>query len=133
MFDLISASVIWMNPKGSLSKFTCTNTVTSSRALSWFRKKLIWKISPKIHLKETIIEVLFSVTSQPATSLKTNPITVFFLMTFEKIFQNIVLCQNTGKTTQGTEVFVRICFRKKLIWRISQTSPKRNYGGVFFS
>ena len=29
-------------------------------------------------------------------------------MIFEKIFQNTVLCQNTGKATEGTEVFVRI-------------------------
>ena len=36
-------------------------------------------------------------------------------MTFEKIFQNAVLCQSTGKATEGTEVFVQIYFRKKLI------------------
>ena len=33
-------------------------------------------------------------------------------MTFEKIFQNAVLCQSTGKATEGTEVFVQ----KKLWW-----------------
>ena len=42
-------------------------------------------------------------------------------MTFEKIFQKTVLCQNTGK---GTEVFVCICFSKKLIWRIPQIPPE---------
>ena len=31
--DLIRASGIWMKPKGQVSKFTCTNTVTSSRTL----------------------------------------------------------------------------------------------------
>ena len=52
-----------------------------------------------------------------------------FSNTFEKIFQNTVLCQKTGKATEGTEVFVRICFSKKLIWRISPNSSKRNYDG----
>ena len=36
----------------------------------------------------------------------------YFPMTFEKIFQNTVLCQDTGKGTERTEVFARICFRK---------------------
>ena len=52
-------------------------------------------------------------------------------MTFEKIFQNTVYCQNTGKATEGAEVFDRICFSKKLISRISKNSSKRNYDGVF--
>ena len=34
-----------------------------------------------------------------------NPMTPFFPMTFEKIFQNTDLCQNTGKGTERTEVF----------------------------
>ena len=29
----------------------------------------------------------------------------YFPITFEKNFQNTVLCQNTGKGTEGTEVF----------------------------
>ena len=33
MSDLIRASGIWMKPKEQVSKFTCTNTVTSSRTL----------------------------------------------------------------------------------------------------
>ena len=36
-------------------------------------------------------------------------------MTLEKVLQNTVLCQNTGKATERTEVFVRICFSKKRI------------------
>ena len=53
-------------------------------------------------------------------------------MTLEKIFQNTVLCQNTDKATEGTEVFVRIRFTKKLIRRISQNSSKKNYDGVLY-
>ena len=45
-------------------------------------------------------------------------------MTFEKIFQNTVLCQNTGKATQGTEVFARICFSKKLSEEFHKIHPK---------
>ena len=95
VFDLIHASGIWMRPKGSVSKFTCTNTVASLRALvkshevfvpSCFRKTLIWKVLQKIHPKGTIIEILSSVTSQPTTSLKKNCTTVIFLWLLKRFF-----------------------------------------------
>ena len=50
-------------------------------------------------------EVLSSVTSQPATSLKKNPLHGYFPMTFGKIFQKTVLWQNIGKGKEGTEAF----------------------------
>ena len=34
-------------------------------------------------------------------------------VTFKTIFQNNVMCQETGKGTEETEVFARICFRKR--------------------
>ena len=84
VLELIRASGICTKLKGPVPKFTCSSTVTASQSpsegfvRSCFSKKLIRKILQKIHPKETIIEVLFSVTSQPATSLKKNPITVIF-------------------------------------------------------
>ena len=128
-----------MMPIVQVSKFTCTNTVTSSRTLvkshevfqkvrqSYFRKKLIWKISQKIRSKETsspFFSYILTCKKQPHHS--------YFPMTFEKIFRNTVFCQNTGKATEGFEVFIRICFSKKLISIISQNSSKRNYDKVLF-
>ena len=142
--DLIRATGTWMKPKGQVSKFTCTNTVTSSRTLVKSHK-VFQKDSPKavlekswsekFHKKFTQKRLLWSPFFSYLTTCnftEKKPHHSYFPMTFEKIFQNTVLCQNTGKATEGTEVFVRICFRKKLIWRISQNSSKINYDGVLF-
>ena len=80
-----SASGIWMKPKGQVSKFTCTNTVTSSRT-QVKSHKVFQKDSPevvsekswfeKFHKKFTqrnYHEFLSSVTSQLTTSLKRTP------------------------------------------------------------
>ena len=91
--------------------------------------------SEKFHKKFTQKRLLWSPFFSYLTTCnftEKEPHHSYFPMTFEKIFQNTVLCQNTGKATEGTEVFDRICFSKKLIWRISQNSPKRNYDGVIF-
>ena len=56
-------------------------------APSCFRKTLIWKVLQKIHPKGTIIEILSSVTWQPTTSLKKNPITVIFLWLLKRFFR----------------------------------------------
>ena len=126
---------------GQVPKFTRGNAVTSSRtlvkqpqgliardgfALSCLNKKEadLWNFAKNLP-KRNYYAVLSSVTSQPETSLKKTH-QGYFLMTFENIFQNTVLCQNTGKRTEVTEVFARKCFRKKLIWEISQNSSKRN-------
>ena len=141
MSDLIRVSGIWMKPKGQESKSTCTNTVTSSRTLvkshEVFQKgspkavlEKSW--SEKFHIKLTQKRLLWSPFWSYITTcnfIEKEPHHSYFPMTFEKIFQNTVLCQNTGKATEGSEVFVRMCFSKKLIWRISPNSSKRNYDG----
>ena len=81
-----------MKPKGQVSKFSCTNTVTSSRTLVKSRK-VFQKDSPKAVLgkadlkhftknspKRDYYEFLSSVTSQPATSLKKNTFSEYFFM-----------------------------------------------------
>ena len=40
--------------------------------------------------------------SQPAASLKKNPIIAVFQWLLKRFFQNTVLCQNTGKGIEGT-------------------------------
>ena len=47
-------------------------------------------------------------------------------MTFEKIFQNTILCQNTGKGTERTEVFD---FRSENFYKIH---PKETVMKSFF-
>ena len=94
-----------------------------------FRKKLIWKISQNIHPEETIKKSFLQLPHNLELHWKRS----YFPMLFEKIFQNTVLCQKTGKATEGTEAFVRICLTKMLIWRISQNSSRRNFDGVLFS
>ena len=79
-----------------------------------FRKKLILNVSQKIHPKETIMKSFLQLPHNLQLHRKKTHHS-YFLMTFEKIFQKTVLCQNPGKGTEGTETFVRICFSKKLI------------------
>ena len=67
---------------------------TSSRALVKSHKAF-WRLS----------EVLSSVALKPAISPKKESHDSYFQMTFEKIFHNTVLCQNTGKRTDRTEEF----------------------------
>ena len=120
--------------KEQVSKFTCRNNVTSSRTLlkshkglegserfarSCFRKKLIWKISTKVLPKETVMKFFLQLPQKPVISRKKNQDS-YFPITFEKVFQNTVLCQNTGKGTERTEAFdfrsenFRKSIRKKL-------------------
>ena len=54
-------------------------------------------------------------------------------MTFEKIFQNAVLCQSTGKATEGTEVFVRIFLEKSWSEEFHKIHPKEAMVDSFFS
>ena len=129
-----------------MSKFTRKNTFISSRKLvkslkrlrrterfAWncFTKKLIWKISQKFTQKKLFWSPVFSYL-KTCNSTKKEPHESYFPMTFEKIFQNSVLCQNTGKETEGTEVFAQIRFSKKPNWKISQNSSERNCGEVLF-
>ena len=144
MSNFIRASGIWMKPKGQVSKFTCTNTVTSSRT-QVKSHKVFQKDSPevvsekswfeKFHKKFTqrnYHEFLSSVTSQLTTSLKKNPITVIFWWIL-KVFQNAFLCYNTGKATEGTEVFVRICFSKSWSEEFHKIHPKETMMKFFLS
>ena len=145
MSDLIRASGIWMKPKGQVSKFTCIYTVTSSRTLvkshNVFQKDspeavLEKSWSEKFHEEFTQKKLLWIRFFSYLTTYnftEKEPHHSYFLMNFEKVFQNTVLCQNIGEATEGTEVFVRICFSKQLIWRISQNSSKRNYDVVLLS
>ena len=136
MSDLIRALGIWMKPIGQVSKSTCTNTPTYSRT-PVKSQKVFQKDSPKavlekswsekFHKKFTQKRLLWSpflsyLTTCSFTEKEPHP--SYFPMTFEKIFQNTVLCQNTGKATQGTEVFVRICFSKKLSEEFHKIHPK---------
>ena len=133
-----------MKLKGPVSKFTCSNTVTASRALVKSHKVLqkdsfeavlekSWseKFYKKFIQKKLLLKSFFQLPHNLQLHWK-KTYRSYFLMTFEKIFQNAVLCQSTGKATEGTEVFVRIYFRKKLIWIISQNSFKRSYCRLLF-
>ena len=144
MSDLVRALGIWIKPKGQVSKITCTNTVTSSRTLVKSHK-VFQKDSPEAVLEKSWSEKFHKKFTQkkllwiPFFSYLTTynytekePHHSYFPMNFEKVFQNTFLCQNIGEATEGTEVFIRICFSKQLIWRISQNSSKRNYDVVLF-
>ena len=140
----IRASGIRMKPNGLVSKFICTNTVTSSKALlkshKVFRmdspKAVLEKSwSEKFHKKLTQKKLLWSPFFSYLTTCnftEKEPHHSYFPMIFENIFQNTVLRQNTGKATEGTEVFVRICFSKKLIWRILTKFIQKNLWWSFF-
>ena len=103
----------------SLSKGVLEKSWSETFRKKFTQKKLLW--SP-----------LFSYLTTCNFTEK-EPHHSYFPMIFEKIFQNTVLCQNTGKATEGTEVFVRICFSKKLIWRILTKFIQKNLWWSFFS
>ena len=123
-----------------MPEFAWRNTVTSSRTLvkphkglkwtegfarSCFRKKQIWKIPQKIHPKETIMKSFLQLPHNLQLHWKRTPWQLFS-NDFWKKFLEYCFVSDTGNGTEETEVFARICFRKKLIWKISQNSTKRN-------
>ena len=101
-----------------VSKFTCRNNVTSSRTLlkshkglekaerfgrSCFRKQLIWKLSKKFSRQKLFWSPTFSCLKTCNFTKKNHD--SYFPITFEKVFQNTVLRQSTGKRTERTEAF----------------------------
>ena len=76
-------------------------------------------MSQKFHTKETSMKSFLQLRLTLQLHWKRTHQS-YFPVTFKKIFQNTVLCQKTCKGSEGTEVFARICFRKKLVWNISQ-------------
>ena len=124
-----------------MSRFTWRNTVTSYRTLvkphkaldaterftrSCFREKLIWKVSQKTHLKETIWSLSFSFL-KTCNFTKKEPHGSYFPVTFEKAFQNTVLCTGKAlaKEQKETEVFISDLksftkvIREKVWWSLS--------------
>ena len=69
VFDLIHASGIWMRPKGSVSKFTCTNTVASLRALVK-SNEVFQKDSPQAVLEKRWSEKFYKKFTQKELLLK---------------------------------------------------------------
>ena len=92
------ASGIWIKSKGQVPKFTCRNTVTSSRTLVKSHKglqrdspkavleKSCHKNFPKYSPKRNYYAVLSPVDSQPTTSLKKNPMTVIFWWLLKRFY-----------------------------------------------
>ena len=89
--------------------------VTEGFAQICFRKRLMWKISQKIHPKETIMKSFLKVPHNLQLHWK-RTLWQLFSDDFWKKIQNTVLCQNTDKRTE----------------RISQNSLERNYNEVLF-
>ena len=137
--NLLKSASVWSHPRLRILNeaqrvsvkiylHKCCGFFESTGKISWspsegfarscFRKKLIWKVFTKNSPKRNYYWNPFFSYLTTCNFTKKEPHHSYFLMTFEKIFQNTVLCQSTGKATEGTEVFVLMCFRKKLIWGI---------------
>ena len=110
--NLLKSASVWSHPRLRILNETqrvsvkiylhkCCGFFESTGKISWspsegfaqscFKKKLIWKVLQKIHPKGTIIEILSSVTSQPAASLKRNPMRVIFWWLLKRFFR-ILFC-----------------------------------------
>ena len=135
-----------MKSKGPESKFLWTNTVTSSRALvkshkvlqkdspeAFLEKKLIWEIPRKILRKETIIEVLSSVTSQPATSLKKNSITVIFRWLWKRFFRILFYVRALIKQQKELKYSAAYVLEKSWSEEFHKIYPKETMVESFFS
>ena len=142
MSDLIRTSGMWMKPKGKVSKSACANTLTSARTLVKSHK-VFQKDSPedllekswseKFHKKLTQKRLLWSRFFSYLTTCnftEREPHHSYFPITFEKIFQSTVYVRTLVKKQKKLK-YLSACFIKKLIWRISQNSSKRNYDGYF--
>ena len=139
VLELIRASGICTKLKGPVSKFTCSSTATASQSpsegfvRSCFSKKLIRKILQKIHPKETIIEVLFSVTSQPATSLKKNPITVIFGWLLKRFFRMLFCVTALVKQQKELKYSSAYILEKSWSEEFHKIHPKEAMVDSFFS
>ena len=139
VLELIRASGICTKLKGPVSKFTCSSTVTASQSpsegfvRSCFSKKLIRKILQKIHPKETIIEVLFSVTSQPAASLKKNPITVIFRWILKRFFRMLFCVRALVKQQKELKYSSAYILEKSWSEEFHKIHPKEAMVDSFFS
>ena len=139
VLELIRASGICTKLKGPVSKFTCSSTVTASQSpsegfvRSCFSKKLIRKILQKIHPKETIMEVLFSVTSQPATSLKKNPIAVIFRWLLKRFFRMLFCVRALVKQQKELKYSSAYILEKSWSEEFHKIHPKEAMVDSFFS
>ena len=145
MFNLIRASGTWIKAKGPVSKFTCTNTVTSSRALVKSHK-VLQKDSSEAVLEKSWSENFYKKWPKrnyywsPFFSYLTSciftekePHHSYFPLTFEKIFQNTVFCQSTGKATEGTEYSSAYVLEKNWSEEFHKIHPKKTMAQSFFS
>ena len=108
--NLLKSASVWSHPRLRILNETqrvsvkiylhkCCGFFESTGKISWspsegfaqscFKKKLIWKVLQKIHPKGTIIEILSSVTSQPAASQKKKSITVIFWWLLKRFFRKL--------------------------------------------
>ena len=139
VLELIRASGICTKLKGPVPKFTCSSTVTASQSpsegfvRSCFSKKLIRKILQKIHPKETIIEVLFSVTSQPAASLKKNSITVIFWWILKRFFRMLFCVRALVKQQKELKYSSAYILEKSWSEEFHKIHPKEAMVDSFFS
>ena len=120
-----------MIPKGQVSKFTCTSTVTSSRILVKTVLEKSW--SEKFHKIFTQKKLLRSPFSSYLTTRNFTEKEVIFQCFLKRFFRILFYVRKLVKQQKDKEAFVRICLTKKLIWRISQNSSRRNFDGVLFS
>ena len=143
--DPIRASGVWMKPTGQVSKFTCTNTVTSSRTLLKSHK-VFQKDSPKAVLqkswsekftknspKRDDYEVLSWVPSQPATSLKKNLITVILQWLLKRFFRILFYVRTLVKKQKELKYLSAYVLVKSWSEEFHKIHPKETMMELFFS
>ena len=119
-----------MIPKGQVSKFTCTSTVTSSRILVKTVLEKSW--SEKFHKIFTQKKLLRSPFSSYLTTRNFTEKEVIFQCFLKRFFRILFYVRKLVKQQKELK-HLSACLTKKLIWRISQNSSRRNFDGVLFS
>ena len=98
-----------------------------------FTIKLIWKILQNIHSKETLMKSFFQL-SHNCNFTEKEPHRSYFLMIFERLFIILFDVKRLVNLVKAwkKQAFARWCSTKKLVWKISQNSAKRNCDEVLF-
>ena len=145
MSDLIRASGIWMKPKEQVSKFTGTNTVTSSRTLvkfhkvfqndspeavlekSWFENN-----SQKIYPEETIMNSFLQLPHNLQLHWKRTP-SQFFSDEFWKGFSECYFMSALAKQQKELKYLSVYVLVKSWCEKFHKIHPKKTMMEFFFS
>ena len=136
-----------------MSNFTWRNIVTFSKTLvqsykvlkgtegfvrRCFRKKVLYKKADLKNLaknspKRNYYEVLFSVTSQSATSLKKNPITVVFRWLLKIFFRTVFCVRTLAKQQKKQKYLPEYILEKSSPEKLHKIHPKETVMNSFSS